>query len=394
MIFMEFDKAYFDAGISRVGTECEKWDGMIAETGDADMIPMWVADMDFPSPPAVKEALSQVLSRGTWGYTISGRRDAEALCAYWARRHEMVFSPDEVLMSPCVITGLRLALRALTKAGDGVLINPPVYGPFFKSIELNGRRVVKSPLVRGEDGRFAMNLSEMEEKLASGEAKAVMMCSPHNPVGRSWTKEELSAVVGLCARYDVPLICDEIHADFVYAPGKHTCILSIDGAAERTVMLCAASKTFNVAGLQQSSIVCKNPRMLEALRAEMEAGGVKSGNAFALAATRAAYTDCDAWLDGLMAYLRENRDFAAQYVAEHMPCVRVTPLEATYLMWLDCSALGMTQSELMQKLGGAHVKVNDGTIFGEEAQGFIRLNIGCPRAQLERALERMQTVLG
>lgn len=393
MTHMEFDKAYFDAGISRVGTECEKWDGMIAETGDADMIPMWVADMDFPSPPAIREALEGVLSWGTWGYTISGQKDAEALCAYWARRHGMDIAPDEVLMSPCVITGMRVALRALTKAGDGVLINPPVYGPFFKSIELNGRRVVKSPLVRGEDGRFSMNLPEMEEKLASGEAKAVMMCSPHNPVGRSWAKEELTAVVDLCARYGVPLICDEIHADFVYAPGRHTCILSLPGAPERTVMLCAASKTFNVAGLQQSSIVCKNPQMLEAMRAEMEAGGVKSGNAFALAATRAAYASCDAWLDGLMAYLRDNRDFAMRYVAEHMPRVRVTPLEATYLMWLDCSALGMTQSELMAKLDGAHVKVNDGTIFGEEAEGFIRLNIGCPRAQLVQALARMQTVL-
>lgn len=391
---MQFDKAYFDAGINRVGTECEKWDGMIEETGDADMIPMWVADMDFPSAPAIQKALGDVLSWGTWGYTISGERDAKALCAYWARRHGVDIAPGEVLMSPCVITGMRVALHALTKAGDGVLINPPVYGPFFKSIELSGRRVVESPLVRGEDGRFSMNLAEMEEKLASGEAKAVMMCSPHNPVGRCWDEAELRAVVDLCARHDVPLICDEIHADFVYAPKKHHGILSIPGAQERAVMLCAASKTFNVAGLQQSSIVCKNTKMLEAMRREMEASGVRSGNAFALAATRAAYTDCDAWLDGLTAYLTDNRDFAARYIAEHMPRVRVTPLEATYLMWLDCSALGLTQEELMARIDGAHVKVNDGKVFGEQGRGYIRLNIGCPRAQLERALERMKTVLG
>ena len=390
---MEFDKAYFDAGIDRVGTECEKWDGMIEETGDADMIPMWVADMDFPSAPAIQKALGDVLSWGTWGYTISGRKDAEALCAYWARRHGMQIDPGEVLMSPCVITGMRVALRALTKEGDGVLINPPVYGPFFHSIRLNNRRVVESPLVRGGDGRFAMNLTEMEEKLASGEAKAVMICSPHNPVGRSWDEEELSAVVNLCARFDVPLICDEIHADFVYAPKKHRCILSMPGAQERTVMLCAASKTFNVAGLQQSSIVCRNPKILEAMRREMEAGGVKSGNAFALAATRAAYTDCDAWLDGLKAYLADNRDFVVKYVAEHMPRVRVTPLEATYLMWLDCSALGMAQSELMQRIDGAHVKVNDGTIFGRQAEGFIRLNIACPRKLLAEGLDRLKRVL-
>ncbi|MGN0777256.1 MAG: MalY/PatB family protein [Candidatus Ventricola sp.] len=393
MNHMEFDQAYFDAGISRVGTDCEKWDGMIEETGDADMIPMWVADMDFPSPPAIRQAMEGVLSWGTWGYTISGEKDAEALCAYWARRHGVQIEAGEVLMSPCVVTGMRVALRALTKEGDGVLINPPVYGPFFQSIRANNRRVVESPLVRGGDGRFSMNLPEMEEKLASGEAKAVMMCSPHNPVGRCWDEAELAAVVSLSARYDVPLICDEIHADFVYAPNKHRCILSIPGAQALTVMLCAASKTFNVAGLQQSSIVCKNPTMLEAMRSEMEAGGVRSGNAFALAATRAAYTDCDAWLDGLKAYLTDNRDFAVKYIAENMPRVRMTPLDATYLMWLDCSALGMAQGELMEKIAAAHVKVTEGTFFGGQGEGFIRLNIGCPRPQLERALAQMATVL-
>ena len=391
---MEFDRAYFDAGVSRVGTDCEKWDGMIEESGDADMIPMWVADMDFPSPPAIQKALEDVLSWGTWGYTIAGRKDAEALCAYWARRHGVQIAPDEVLMSPCVVTGMRVALRALTQEGDGVLVHPPVYGPFFQSIRLNNRRVVESPLVRGTDGRFRMNLDEMEEKLASGEAKAVMLCSPHNPVGRCWDEEELSAVARLCERYGAALICDEIHADFVYAPQRHRSILTIPGAQARAVMLCAASKTFNVAGLQQSSIVCKNPQTLEAMRCEMEAGGVRSGNAFALAATRAAYTGCDAWLDGLMAYLTDNRDFAEKYIAEHMPRVRVTPLEATYLMWLDCTALGMTQDELMKKIDSAHVRVTEGTFFGAQGEGYVRLNIACPRKQLALALERMATVLG
>lgn len=391
---MRFDTAYFDAGIRRVGTECEKWDGMIAETGDETMIPMWVADMDFPSPPAIRDALAGVLARGTWGYTISGDADRQALCDYWARRHSVTIERESVLLSPCVVTGLKLALRVVTKPGDGVLINPPVYGPFFMSIRANGRKVVESPLVRDGDGRYTMDLADMEGKLASGEAKAVMLCSPHNPCGRAWSEEELTAVVALCRRYGAPIVCDEIHADFVYAPNTHHSILTIPGAREIAVMLCAASKTFNVAGLQQSSIVCKNPEMLEAMRGEMEASGVRSGNAFALAATRAAYTDCDACLDGLMAYLADNRDFAVKYMAEHMPRVRVTPLEATYLMWLDCTALGMTHSELMEKIAAAHVKVTEGTFFGAQGEGFIRLNIGCPRAQLALALERMATVLG
>jgi len=391
---MRFDTAYFDAGIRRIGTECEKWDGMIAETGDETMIPMWVADMDFPSPPAIRDALAGVLARGTWGYTISGDADRQALCDYWARRHSVTIERESVLLSPCVVTGLKLALRAVTKPGDGVLINPPVYGPFFMSIRANGRKVVESPLVRDGDGRYTMDLADMEGKLASGEAKAVMLCSPHNPCGRAWSKEELTAVVALCRRYGTPIVCDEIHADFVYAPNTHHSILTIPGARESAVMLCAASKTFNVAGLEQSAIVCCNEAVRKAIAEDMAASGVKAGNAFALAATRAAYTGCDAWLDGLMDYLAGSRDMVAAFVAERMPRVRLTPLEATYLMWLDCSALGLTQDELLARIRAAHVKVNDGLFFGEQGRGFIRLNIGCPRSQIQEALTRLATVLG
>lgn len=391
---MRFDTAYFDAGIRRVGTECEKWDGMIAETGDETMIPMWVADMDFPSPPAIRDALAGVLARGTWGYTISGDADRQALCDYWARRHSVTIERESVLLSPCVVTGLKLALRVVTKPGDGVLINPPVYGPFFMSIRANGRKVVESPLVRDGDGRYTMDLADMEGKLASGEAKAVMLCSPHNPCGRAWSEEELTAVVALCRRYGAPIVCDEIHADFVYAPNTHHSILTIPGAREIAVMLCAASKTFNVAGLKQSAIVCCNEAVRKAIAEDMAASGVKAGNAFALAATRAAYTGCDAWLDGLMDYLAGSRDMVAAFVAERMPRVRLTPLEATYLMWLDCSALGFTQDELLARIRAAHVKVNDGLFFGEQGRGFIRLNIGCPRSQIREALTRLATVLG
>ncbi len=385
-----FDKAYFDAGIPRVGTNCEKWDGMAARCGDPEMIPMWVADMDFPSPPAIAQALARVAAQGTWGYTISGEADAKALCAYWARRHGVTIAPEAVTMGPCVVTGLKLCVRALTKPGDGVLITTPVYGPFYAAIRSNGRAVVESPLEQGEDGVWRMNLKDMEAKLASGEAKAVMLCSPHNPCGRAWTREELEGAARLCEAYGAPLVVDEIHADFVLPPREHVSILSV---AKDAVMLCAASKTFNVAGLQQSAYVCRNEAIRKAIRDEMNAAGVVSGNAFALAATRAAYTDCDAWLDGLLDYLAGNRDAVAEFAKARMPKVRVTPLEATYLMWLDCRALGLEQEELLSRLSAAHVCVTDGLFFGEGGRGFIRLNIGCPRAQLERALEQMAAVL-
>ena len=277
--------------------------------------------------PAVQQALADVQAHGTWGYTCHGEADEKALRAYWARRHGLEIPKGATLMSPCVVTGLKVCVRTLTKPGDGVLINPPVYGPFFASIRDNDRRIVESPLVQDEAGRYTMDLSDMEGKLASGEAKAVMLCSPHNPCGRAWTREELTAVVALCRKYSAPLICDEIHADFVYAPNVHHSALTIEGAKEIAVMLCAASKTFNIAGLQQSAIVCENEAVRGAIAKEMNACGVKTGNAFALAATRAAYTGCDAWLDALVRYLEGNRDYVMRFAAEHMPRVRVTPLE-------------------------------------------------------------------
>ncbi len=391
---MTFDKAYFDAGISRIGTNCVKWDGMLEESKDPDMIPMWVADMDFLSPPAVAQALAKVAAQGTWGYTHAEERDARALSDYWKRRHQVAIDPQSVLMLPCVVSGLRMCVRALTEPNDGVLIFTPVYGPFYASIRENGRKVVASPLERDEKGRYTLNLADAEGKLASREAKMVMMCSPHNPCGRAWSEKELADVATLCYKYGVPLACDEIHADFVYQPAEHHCMLDVPHAREFAVMLCAASKTYNVAGLQQSAIICENEKMRERIRREITACGVTSGNVFALAATRAAYTGCDEWLDGLKAYLMENRDFVMQYAKENFPKVVVTPLEATYLMWLDCRALGLEQEELMRRLLAAHIKVNDGLVFGEGGRGFIRLNIGCPRAQLEAALERMKTVLG
>lgn len=275
-----------------------------------------------------------------------------------------------------------------------MLIFTPVYGPFYASIKENGRRIVESPMARDALGRYTLNLADAEGKLAAREAKLVMFCSPHNPCGRAWTKEELADVVNLCYKYGVPLVCDEIHADFVFAPNAHHSVLTMEHADELAVMLCAASKTFNVAGLQQASLICKNEKMREAIAKEFTSCGVKSGNVFALAATRAAYTGCDAWLDGLKSYLMDNRDLVMAYAKANFPKVVVTPLEATYLIWLDCRALELEQEELMRRIFEAHVKVNDGLSFGESGRGFIRLNIGCPRAQLEAALAHLKTVLG
>ena len=387
-----FDATVFDAGVNRIGTGCVKWDEMRHEARDPNMIPMWVADMDFASPPAVQEAVKKMADQGTWGYMHPQKEDAEALCAFWKRRHNTEILPEQVVMSPCVVTGMHIALRALTKQGDGVLIHPPVYGPFAASITATERKIVESPLVQDKQGVWRMDFADMEAKLANGGVKAVLFCSPHNPCGRCWSSEELTKLVDLCVRYNIVLISDEIHADFVYAPNCHTSILNIPGG-EDALLLCAASKTFNIAGLQQSAIICRDKAKRKAIEREIESTGVRSGNAFALAATRAAYTDCDDWLDGLIPYLAGNRDEVLAFAARYWPRVKVTPLQATYLMWLDCRELGFSQEGLLSRIKAAHVMVNDGLFFGEAGRGFFRLNIGCPRTQLRAALRNLQDVL-
>ena len=386
---MKFDKAYFDQGIDRIGTRCEKWDGARKAHGE-DILPLWVADMDFPSPPAVQEALVRRAQHGTYGYTELLDDDFEALTHFWQRRHGLTVTRDDVLLLPCVITGMRVALNALTRPGDGVIIQSPVYGPFRFSVEATGRRLMDAPLIRREDGRYDMDLAAVEEHLKNG-ASLMMLCSPHNPVSRVWSRQELSDLLALLKRYDVPLIADEIHADFVYAPQSFIPALTVE--QENVVSLCAPSKTFNLAGLQQASCLCVDEQVRKALQAQIEASGVRSGNLFALEATRAAYNEGDAWLDGLMDYLDGNRKRLAELVKELLPKAVLTPLEATYLGWLDLRAYGYTCEELEKRTIAAGVQFTGGTFFGEAGEGFLRVNIGCPRANIEEGIKRLATAL-
>lgn len=384
---MKFDEAYFDAGLDRLNTRCEKWSR--ADAGE-DVLPLWVADMDFPSPPEVSEALARRALHPTYGYTAVEEDDHDALCSFWARRHELAVDPAWVTDLPCVVTGIKVALCACTEKGDGVIIQSPVYGPFRFSVEATGRKLLDAPLRRGADGRYAMDLDAVEMRLQAG-AKAMILCSPHNPVSRLWTKEELSALIALLKRYGATLIADEIHADFVYAPGKFVPVLSL--TKENVLSLCAASKTFNLAGLQQSACLCADEALREKFRAAVNAGGVTSGNIFALEGTRAAYQHGDKWLDGLLAYLDGNRKHLADLVAKELPRAVLTPMEATYLGWLDLRAYGFTTEELMRKTLAHHVQFTGGTFFGDGGEGFLRVNIGCPRRNITEGIERLKAAM-
>lgn len=386
---MKFSEEYFDEGLYRVGTRCEKWDACRQEHGES-ILPLWVADMDFPSPPAVQNALLRRAAHPTYGYTAVEPDDAGALCGFWRRRHGLTIAAEDVMMIPCVVTGIRLAILTLTQPGDGVIIQSPVYGPFRFSVEATGRRLCDAPLTHHADGRYEMDLDAVEAHLRSG-ARLMVLCSPHNPVGRVWSREELCALLALLGRYGAKLVCDEIHADFVYAPKAFTPILTLQ--QEGIISLCAASKTFNLAGLQQASLLCMEEEVRAKISREMERSGVRSGNIFALEATRAAYEEGDAWLDGLLSYLDGSRRLLQELVAAHLPKAVLSPMEGTYLAWLDGRAYAPTTAELMTKAHKAGVTFTGGDFFGQGGDGFLRVNIGCPRRYVEEGILRLAVAL-
>ena len=387
---MKFDREYFDAGLYRMGTRCEKWDEARKHHGE-DILPLWVADMDFPSPPAVQEAILKRAAHPTYGYTAELEDDHQALIDFWQRRHGLTVQADWLTLMPCVVTGIKAAILALTQPEDKVIIMSPVYGPFRMSVAATGRTLADAPMHRDEKGYYTMDLAAVEAQLQAG-AKLLVLCSPHNPASRAWNKDELTALVELLEKYNAVLVSDEIHADFVYAPHTFHPILTI--TQKNVLSLCAASKTFNLAGLQQACCICPDENIRNAFRNEMNKAGVRAGNIFALEATRAAYNEGDAWLDGLLTYLDGNRQHLEALVAEHLPKAILTPMEATYLGWLDLRAYGFTCEELSKRTLDNGVMFTGGTFFGDNGEGHLRINIGCPRANITEGILRLKKALG
>lgn len=386
-----FDSAYFDAGIDRAGTQSVKWSlpGLCAP----GVVPLWVADMDFRCAPAISEALSRRAAHASYGYTYVDGEDRQAVCDYWQRRHGVRLKPEEVGLLPSVVTGLRVCVEQLSRPGEGVILQSPVYGPFYSAIEALGRRVMDAPLSRDAEGRYAMDLERVEDRLREG-ARLMLLCSPHNPVARCYGGEELSKLIGLLRRYGAALVSDEIHADFVYEPLTFCSALRFEDPGIRLVALSAPSKTFNVAGLKQASLFCRDQGLMRDISRTLERYGVEAGNLFALTAARAAYTLCDDWLEGLLAYLDGNRRLLREELGRLLPEARLSPIEATYLAWVDVSACGLDDKTAYARCREAGVLPTEGEFFGRQAgQGFMRINFGCPAAQLREGLARFAGAL-
>ncbi len=380
----------FDRVISRKDTASYKWDQLTAMFGSEDVLPLWVADMDFPCPEPVIAAAVKRAQEGVYGYTIRTDAWSEAMIGWYKRRHQWMIEKESVLTSPSVVTSLALAVELFTEPGSGVVLQSPVYHPFYDVIGMNGRNVCKNPLVAIE-GQYRMDLAQLELQFREHDAKMILLCNPHNPGGRVWSFQELRQLAQLCSRYDVVVVSDEIHCDLVFDPHQYTPFAKAAEGVPCTFMtLLAATKTFNIPGIQSSFIVAEDARIRNKLNHRMRSLSIHMHNFFAHTATIAAYEEGAEWLDQVVPYIKANIDYAISYLYNHAPIlVPMTP-EGTYLLWIDARKLQLSASGMKQWMyEQAKVAFNEGSMFGAEGEGFIRINCACPRSILQTALERL-----
>ena len=367
----------------RRNTDSVKW-GLFTE----DVLPLWVADMDFTSPPAVIEALKQRVSHGVFGYALESQELKDLIVERMSRLHQWRISPEDILLVPGVVSGFNLVCQAVVHPGESILLQPPVYPPFFEAPVKAQARTVYNNLQPGADGQYRVDLDAFAKSIEK-DTKAFLLCNPHNPLGRVFTREELLGMAGECLRHEMIIIADEIHCDLVYKGYQHIPIASLDDEiAASTVTLIAPSKTFNIAGLDCSILICQNEelrkRILHSKRGLM--GGV---NLLGMTAAAAAYREGASWLSEVLAFLESNREHLMAYIEHNLPRIHMVKPEATYLAWLDCRELELAPSPREYFFQRARVALNDGRDFGEPGTGFVRLNFGCSRETLDNALERM-----
>jgi cysteine-S-conjugate beta-lyase len=392
-------KYNFDRICNRKGTDSLKWDTVRAVFGQEDVIPMWIADMDFPSPRPVVEALKRRAEHPCYGYTKAGSGVVESVVERMERKFHWRIKPEWIVFTPGLIPALHVAVRTLTHPGDEVILQEPVYYPFFRAITGSGCQIVNNGL-RLVKGQYKMDFEDLESKFHpkggmlasdSSKVKAIMLCNPHNPVCRVWTKEDLVQMGEIAIRYGVVVISDEIHCEIVFKGYRHTPFASISKEFEQSCIICMSpSKSFNLAGLEVSTIIIPNERIRNEF-SEMRSGILPSPNLFGYVALEAAYRFGDEWLEQVLEYLQGNLDFMLAFFAEKVPKIKVIPPQGTYLIWMDCRGLGMDCHSLKSFMcGKAKVGLNDGILFGAAGSGFQRINIACPRSTLGEALKRIE----
>lgn len=386
------NKSIFDEHINRENTGSVKWDKPALQSiyGSEDVLPMWVADMDFPSPEPIQKALIARLNHPVFGYTVPSDSIYSEIQKWVNNRHQWSITRDMISFSAGVVSAIGSTIQAFTEPGDKILVQSPVYTPFFDMIKNNGREVVNSPL-RLEENRFAIDFEDFEEKLKT-DVKVFLLCSPHNPGGRIWTKEELLRIGELCLTYNVIIVSDEIHADLFHSTAIHYPIASLtEKLADITVTLMAPSKTFNIAGMQASFLITSNKELQVKLQNAQTRQAFHGLNILALTAMEAAYREGLGWLNDLTEYIEGNVKVAEEFIAAEIPSLCVMHPDASYLLWIDCRDLGLSDKEIQERLiHKGKLALEPGTKYGPGGEGFVRMNIGCSRSLLTDGLNRLK----
>ncbi|MFV0590981.1 MAG: MalY/PatB family protein [Draconibacterium sp.] len=382
-------KYNFDEIIPRKGTNCIKYDALNTIYKSPDLLPLWVADMDFRTPNFIMEAIRERAQHEILGYTFKPDSYFEAIIEWMQRRHAWTIEKEWISFSPGVVAGLTMGVETFSKPGDGVIVQPPVYFPFFDAVKGTKRKLIENPL-KLENGRYTFDLDDLKVKIDSN-TKLLLLCNPQNPGGMVWTREELEGLANVCMENNIMIISDEIHSDLIYKGNKHIPLATLSEEVKNNCMITMApSKTFNVAGLSSSLVIIPNKNKFARYERHLGVGHLGMGNIFGSIALEAAYTHGDEWLDQMLEYLWDNYLVLENFVEQNLPRVKVMKPEGTYLVWLDFTDYGMKNEDLIKfTVEHAQLALNDGGRFGTGGDGWLRINIGCPRSILEEALNRL-----
>lgn len=384
----EFDQVY-----QRRNTNSVKWDRIAEEYKQSDLLPLWVADMDFKALPALTEAFEEYLKKGIYGYSTFPNSLYEAIISWQNRRYRYSLKKEEILFNSGVVPSIALAVQAYTSEGEAVLIHDPVYTPFANVIKNNNRQLIRNTL-KEVNNHFEIDFDEMEQAIVAHNVKLFILSNPHNPGGRVWSLDELQQIGDLCKKHQVIVVSDEIHQDLVFQPNKFTSFQTVDASfADFSIVLTSATKTFNLAGIKNSMAFIKQPELRKKFSAVQTKNAAYEINTFGLIGTEAAYDHGEQWLNELLEYLKENLEFICEFIEEKLPKVSYQKPEGTYLIWLDFSAYNLSDSELEKKMiQEAKVVLNAGRSFGPAGTNHMRLNFACPRTTLAEGLERIASV--
>lgn len=385
----------FDEVIDRKNTESLKYDFAARRGRPEDVLPLWVADMDFKTSSLVLDELKKRIEHGIFGYTETKEEYFNIVADWLKNHHNLEIEEKWLVKTPGIVYALAMAVRAYTDEGDSVIIQQPVYYPFTEVIEDNKRVVISSDLVLGDDGKYHIDFEDFEKKITENNVKLFLLCSPHNPVGRVWTKEELRKLADICLAHQVLVVSDEIHEDFTFAGYTHTPFINIDERLKDITITCTSpAKTFNLAGLQISNILIPNGRLRKAFKREIAASGYSQLNTMGIAACEAAYKYGGEWYEALKKYLQDNLDFVREYIKNELPEIKLIEPEGTYLIWLDFRKLGLKETELEDLIvNKAKLWLDSGAIFGKVGEGFERINIATNRSVLKEALDRIKKAI-